>query len=54
MFLGFLAHSVEAALALKAMAKGPWPVGAARTNPKCWHEPLFHPDEAIFRYPRRA
>ena len=28
-------------LALKAMAKGPWPEGADRTKyPKCWYEPL--------------
>ena len=28
-------------LALKAMAKGPWPEGADRsTYPKCWYEPL--------------
>ena len=28
-------------LALKAMAKGPWPAGADRTKyPKCWYEPF--------------
>ena len=28
-------------LALKAMARGPWPEGADRTKyPKCWYEPL--------------
>lgn len=27
-------------LALKAMARRPWPEGAARTQPKCWYEPL--------------
>jgi hypothetical protein len=28
-------------LALKAMAKGPWPQGADRARyPKCWYEPL--------------
>jgi aryl-alcohol dehydrogenase-like predicted oxidoreductase len=28
-------------LALKAMAKGPWPHGADKTRyPKCWYEPL--------------
>ena len=34
-------------LALKAMAKGPWPKGAKRTHPKCWYEPLSDPDEAL-------
>jgi aryl-alcohol dehydrogenase-like predicted oxidoreductase len=33
-------------LALKAMAKGPWPEGAERTHPKCWYEPLSDPAEA--------
>jgi predicted aldo/keto reductase-like oxidoreductase len=29
-------------LALKAMAKGPWPEGADRSAyPKCWYEPLI-------------
>ena len=33
-------------LALKAMAKGPWPQGADRTKyPKCWYEPLITPEE---------
>lgn len=32
-------------LALKAMAKRPWPEGAERV-PKCWYEPLADPDEA--------
>jgi aryl-alcohol dehydrogenase-like predicted oxidoreductase len=27
-------------LALKAMARRPWPEGAARTHKKCWYEPL--------------
>lgn len=27
-------------LALKAMARRPWPEGAKRTHPKCWYEPL--------------
>lgn len=27
-------------LALKAMAKGPWPEGATRKYPKCWYEPF--------------
>jgi aryl-alcohol dehydrogenase-like predicted oxidoreductase len=34
-------------LALKAMAKGPWPRGADRTRyPKCWYEPLSNQEEA--------
>jgi aryl-alcohol dehydrogenase-like predicted oxidoreductase len=33
-------------LCLKAMAKGPWPQGAARTHPKCWYEPLASPEDA--------
>lgn len=34
-------------LALKAMAKGPWPQGADRTKfPKCWYEPLSSPEDA--------
>lgn len=33
-------------LALKAMAKGPWPSGADRSkHPKCWYEPLTDPDD---------
>jgi hypothetical protein len=34
-------------LALKAMAKRPWPAGAPRTSPKCWYEPMTDPDEAL-------
>ena len=35
-------------LALKAMAKGPWPQGADRSRyPKCWYEPLSNPEEAL-------
>jgi predicted aldo/keto reductase-like oxidoreductase len=35
-------------LALKAMAKRPWPQGADRSaHPKCWYEPLSDPDEAM-------
>jgi predicted aldo/keto reductase-like oxidoreductase len=86
-FLGFSAHSVEAAMALmdgyafdailfpvnyatwhagsfgpqvlerakqkgmgilclKAMAKGPWPEGAAKRYAKCWYEPLDTPEDA--------
>jgi aryl-alcohol dehydrogenase-like predicted oxidoreductase len=33
-------------LALKAMAKGPWPKDAQRRFPKCWYEPLSEPAEA--------
>jgi len=34
-------------LALKAMAKGPWPEGASRSQcPKCWYEPLSDKDDA--------
>jgi predicted aldo/keto reductase-like oxidoreductase len=33
-------------LALKAMAKGPWPKDAPRAYPKCWYEPLSEPAEA--------
>jgi predicted aldo/keto reductase-like oxidoreductase len=33
-------------LALKAMARRPWPEGAKRTHPKCWYEPLDDPDAA--------
>ena len=33
-------------LALKAMARGPWPQGADRTKyPNCWYEPLATPEE---------
>jgi len=35
-------------LALKAMARGPWPKDAKRdTYPKCWYEPLAAPDDAM-------
>lgn len=33
-------------LALKAMARGPWPEGAVRKYPKAWYEPLDDPAEA--------
>lgn len=34
-------------LALKAMAKGPWPEGASRSQyPKCWYEPLSAKEDA--------
>lgn len=32
-------------LALKSMARRPWPEGAKRTVPKAWYEPLDTPDE---------
>ncbi len=33
-------------LALKAMARGPWPQGADRTKyPNCWYEPLTTPED---------
>jgi predicted aldo/keto reductase-like oxidoreductase len=35
-------------LALKAMAKRPWPRGADRSaHPGCWYEPMTDPDEAL-------
>jgi predicted aldo/keto reductase-like oxidoreductase len=35
-------------LALKAMARGPWPKDAKRDSyPKCWYEPLSKPDDAM-------
>ncbi|HSO78121.1 MAG TPA: aldo/keto reductase [Bacteroidales bacterium] len=35
-------------LALKAMAKGPWPEGADRSGyPKCWYEPLTSSEDII-------
>ncbi|MDO8835623.1 MAG: aldo/keto reductase [Vicinamibacterales bacterium] len=34
-------------LALKAMARGPWPAGAARTHAKCWYAPLAEPADAM-------
>ena len=35
-------------LALKAMAKRPWPQGADRSkHPKCWYEPFTDPQEAM-------
>jgi len=33
-------------LALKAMARGPWPEGADRSKyPKCWYEPLSNSED---------
>jgi aryl-alcohol dehydrogenase-like predicted oxidoreductase len=40
-------------LALKALARQPWPEGSARKDwPKCWYEPILDPEEAAlaFRY----
>ena len=34
-------------LALKAMAKRPWPKDAKKTHEKCWYEPLAEPAEAM-------
>jgi aryl-alcohol dehydrogenase-like predicted oxidoreductase len=35
-------------LALKAMAKGPWPKGADRSKyPKCWYEPLTTQEDIL-------
>ena len=34
-------------LALKAMAKGPWPKDAVHRYPKCWYEPLSDPADAM-------
>ncbi len=35
-------------LALKALAKQPWPQGADRSkHPKCWYEPFSTPEEAM-------
>jgi aryl-alcohol dehydrogenase-like predicted oxidoreductase len=35
-------------LALKALAKGPWPRGADRSaHPNCWYEPMTDPAEAM-------
>lgn len=50
---GFGPQVIEAAtargaavLALKAMARRPWPEGAERNHPKCWYEPHSDPEEA--------
>jgi predicted aldo/keto reductase-like oxidoreductase len=34
-------------LALKAMAKGPWPENATNKVPKCWYEPFSKPSDAL-------
>jgi predicted aldo/keto reductase-like oxidoreductase len=42
------AESKMGILALKAMAKGPWPQGAERGKyPKCWYEPLTSPEDIL-------
>jgi aryl-alcohol dehydrogenase-like predicted oxidoreductase len=33
-------------LALKALAKGPWPEGTQKRYPKCWYEPFDQPADA--------
>ncbi len=39
-------RSGAAVLALKGMARRPWPDGAPRGYPKCWYEPFENPSEA--------
>ena len=34
-------------LALKAMAKRPWPKDGKKTHEKCWYEPLAEPSDAM-------
>lgn len=34
-------------IALKAMAKGPWPEGTEKKVPKCWYQPMIDPEEAL-------
>jgi len=34
-------------LALKAMAKGPWPKDTTKKISKCWYEPLSDPEDAL-------
>jgi predicted aldo/keto reductase-like oxidoreductase len=34
-------------LALKSMARGPWPKDTAKTFSKCWYEPLANPSDAM-------
>lgn len=34
-------------LALKAMAKGPWPEGTTDRIPKAWYEPMSDPEQAL-------
>lgn len=43
-----LAHAqAKGILALKAMAKRPWPKDAPHFAPNCWYEPMTDPDEAL-------
>lgn len=35
-------------LALKALARQPWPAGAEKTWPKCWYEPVDTPEDALW------
>jgi len=35
-------------LALKALARQPWPEGAERVYPKCWYQPTADPQEAAW------
>jgi predicted aldo/keto reductase-like oxidoreductase len=38
-------------LALKALARQPWPAGAQRQDwPKCWYQPILDPEEAAFSF----
>ena len=38
-------------LALKALARQPWPKGAQRDDwPKCWYQPILDPDEAALSF----
>lgn len=38
-------------LALKALARQPWPADAQRGDwPKCWYQPILDPDEAAFSF----
>lgn len=42
------AHSKQMGiLALKAMAKSPYPEGTTNKVPKCWYQPLTDPEEAL-------
>jgi predicted aldo/keto reductase-like oxidoreductase len=34
-------------LALKSLAKGPWPENATKKIEKCWYEPQTNPDDAL-------
>lgn len=35
-------------LALKALARQPWPAGAEKKWPKCWYEPVDTPEDALW------